>query len=252
MPSIQQIVGCLALGVCLTLAADAQSIQINRENKTIAISTTDEATATADIAAVTVGFEVYGSDPQSTYAEGGKLSEAILAALQKARIDDKSIESSGQGLQKNTEFDDKERPDQRAREQFVFRQSWIVSVGPKDAAEVIQVAIAAGANKTGDIEWRLSDRKALQAQAAEAALVKAKSVAAQMAEGLKVKLGTLIYASNETPDAKIYFQRPRQGFTLNTESASVGGSYITIPRKLEIRPQTTREEATVYAVFAIE
>ncbi|HTM15949.1 MAG TPA: hypothetical protein VL135_03560 [Terracidiphilus sp.] len=34
-----------------------QTIQINRENKTIAISTTDEATATADIAAVTVGFD---------------------------------------------------------------------------------------------------------------------------------------------------------------------------------------------------
>ena len=38
--------------------------------------------------------------------------------------------------------------------------------------------------------------------------------------------------------------------TLNTESASVA-SMIVIP-KIEIRPQTIHEEATVYAVFAIE
>ena len=38
--------------------------------------------------------------------------------------------------------------------------------------------------------------------------------------------------------------------TVNPEAASVA-SYMAIP-KLEIRPQTIREEATVYAVFAIE
>ena len=70
-----------------------------------------------------------------------------------------------------------------------------------------------------------------------------------MADGLHVKLGALIYASNETPNTKLYFS-PRPGLTLNSESASVA-SYITIP-SLEIRPQTIREEATVYAVFAIE
>jgi hypothetical protein len=37
----------------------------------------------------------------------------------------------------------------------------------------------------------------------------------------------------------------------NTESASVSSQVIQLPA-LEIRPQTVREEATVYAVFAIE
>jgi len=43
----------------------AQTIQINRENKTIAISTTDEAAATADIAAITIGFETLGLIPRA-------------------------------------------------------------------------------------------------------------------------------------------------------------------------------------------
>ena len=244
----------LKLAVCTPLFvsaafASAQTIQINRENKTIAISTSDEATATADIAAITVGFEILGPDAQSTSAEAGKLSHAILDALHKAGVEDKSIESQSQGLQK-TEFDEKEKAEQRAREQYTFNQSWEVSTSPQSAAEVLRVAIAAGANKSGAINWRIADRKALQAKAAEAALVKARQVAQNMADGLRVKLGALIYASNETQNAKLYFS-PRPGLVMNTDSASVA-SYITIPRALEIHPQTIREEATVYAVFAIE
>lgn len=242
---------CLITGCTLAATAVAQTIQINRDNKTIAVSTTDEATATADIAAVTVGFEIFGPDSESTYAEGGKLSHAVLDSLHKAGVADKDIESSGQGLQRNTDFDDKDTPEQRAKKQFVFRQSWEVSVAPSAAAEVIRVSIAAGANKTGAIDWRLVDRKSLQAKAAEAALIKARTVATRMAEGLHVKLGDLIYASNETPNARIFFARPQQGLVLNSESASVSSQFIVLP-SLEIRPQTIREEATVYAVFAIE
>jgi hypothetical protein len=249
MLRFKQIMICLAMGIATAGLAAAQTIQINRENKTIAISTTDEATATADIAAITVGFEIYGPDAQSVTADGGKLSHTILEALLKAGVDDKAIESSNQGVERNSQFDDKEKPEQRAKEQYVLRQSWEVSVSPQLAAKAIRVAIGAGANKSGAIDWRLADRKALQAKAAENALVKAREVAARMADGLHVKLGALIYASNETPNAKIYFARPAQGQVM-LNSAMISSTIEAPP--LEIRPQTIREEATVYAVFAIE
>jgi uncharacterized protein len=247
---MQRILACTFATLVFCASAFAQTIQIDKNNKTIAISTTDEATATADIAAVTVGFEIFGPDAASAYTDGGTASHAVLDALHKAGIEDKSIESTGQSLQRNTGFGDKDTPAQRAAKQFVFNQSWEVSVPPQSAAEVIRVAVAAGANKTGAIDWRLADRKALQAKAAEAALVKARAVASRMADGLHVKLGDLIYASNETPNTRIFFPRP-QGMILNTESPSVASSINLLPT-LEIRPQTIREEATVYAVFAIE
>jgi len=241
---------CACAASTVVLSGSAQTIQINRDNKTIAITTTDEATAVADIAAVTVGYEVYGPDSETTYADGGKLSHAILDALHKAGVEDKNVESSGQGLQRNTEFDDKDKPEQRAKKQFVMRQSWQVSVPPQSAGEVIRVAVAAGANQSGAIDWRISDRKALQAKAAEAALVKARQVASHMAEGLHVQLGALIYASNETPNVRLFM--PRAGLVMNTDSSSVSSvTSLKLP-VLEIRPQTVREEATVYAVFAIE
>jgi uncharacterized protein len=228
----------------------SQSIQINRDNKTIAISTTDEATAVADIAAIAIGFEIFGADSEAVYTEGGKLSHAILDALHKTGVKDDSIESAAQDLQRNTAFDDKDKAEDRAKKRFVFRQSWTVSSSPQSAAEIIHAAVAAGANESGAIEWRLSDRKSLQAKAAENALVKARAVADQMAAGLHVKLGALIYASNETPEAKIYFKRPQDRLVMDAETSTV--ATMAPPPNIEIRPQTIREEATVYAVFAIE
>ena len=239
----------LAMGIALAGFASAQTIQINRDNKTIAISATDEATATANIAAITIGYEVYGADSQAAYAEGGSLSHAILEALHKAGVKDDSIESAAQGLSRNREFSEKDTPELRAKRQFVFSQSWEVSVPPLMAAEVIRVAVAAGANKSGEIDWRFSERKALQAKAAGNALVKARAVASDMAEGLHVKLGALIYASDQVPEATLFPNRPP------SEGFGVAGMEATdepAPRRLEIFPKTIREEATVYAVFAIE
>jgi uncharacterized protein len=241
---------CLAIGLVFAMSAAPQTIQIDKNNKTIAISTTDEATATADIAAVTVGVEIFGPDYASAYADGGKVSHAVMDALHKAGVDEKSIESTGQSLQRNTQFDDKATADERAARQFILSQRWEVSVPPQSAAEVIRVAVAAGANKSGAIDWRLSDRKALQAKAAANALLKARSVASQMAEGLHVKLGDLIYASNEAPPAPEFVPRQFDGAL----GGSSGGGFLSVPGllPLEIRPQTIREEATVYAVFAID
>jgi hypothetical protein len=250
MMHISRLLACLAVGIALVEFAGAQTIQINRDNKTIAISTTDEATATADIAAITIGFEIYGPDARAVYIDGAKLSHGILEALHKAGIDDKAVESSAQGVERNTDFPDKATAEERAKRQFAFRQSWEVNTTPQSAAEAIRLAVAAGANKSGAIDWRVSDRKALQAKAAGNALIKARDVAARMADGLHVKLGALIYASNETPNTKLYFARPAREMVLNTESASVSSVINVLP--LEIRPQTLREEATVYAVFAIE
>jgi uncharacterized protein YggE len=250
---IHQSIIVLAMSATFISAASPQTIEVNRENKTIAISTADEATATADIAAITVGFESSGPESQSTYIEAGKLSQSIIRALHQAGVGDKQIESSQQGMVKNTEFDPKlTTPEERKKMAYTFSQSWQISVATKQASDVIRAAIAAGANKTGDIEWRLSDRKALQAKAAEVALIKARSVAAHMAEGLGVKLGTLVYASNQTPIARLF--GAGGGGTATVESAEVTatrGEPVPLPA-LEIRPQTIREEATVYAVFAIE
>lgn len=236
-----------------TLCANAQTIQINQQNKTIAINTTDEATAIADIAAITIGFEIFKPDAESAIAEAGELSHTIMDTLHKAGVDAKNIESRNQYVSRNQQFDEKEDAAHRALRQFRAEQSWVVSVNSENAGTVLRLAQDAGANQSGNIEWRLSSRKELQAKAAANALVKARAVATQMADGLHVKLGMLIYASNEAPDIHINFPVPlRGGVGYGSGGGFGGGVAAQEARILEIRPQTIREEATVYAVFTIE
>ncbi len=227
-----------------TLCASAQTIQINQQNKTIAINTTDEATATADIAAITIGFEIFKPDANTAAAGAGQLSHAIMEALHKAGVEDKSIESKSQSISRNNNFDDKESAAQRAQRLFRAEQSWEVSVSPKDASAILRLAMAAGANTSGAIDWRLADRKTLQAQAAGSALVKARAVAAQMADGLHVKLGALIYASNESPNARIYFKRQADGtYSLNSTAATVEVVNLA-PSKSAPRPSAKKPPST--------
>lgn len=107
------------------------------------------------------------------------------------------------------------------------------------------MAIEAGANSSGNIDWDLTDRNGLQARAAEKALVHARAVAAQMAAGLNAHLGALIYASNQTPVQRFISTEAMQTVTVSAPAPPP-------PQPLAIRPQQVEESATVYAVFAIE
>ena len=49
-----------------------QTIQVNKENRTIAITATDKVTAMADQATVHIGFIAYGVDSNSAYATGSR------------------------------------------------------------------------------------------------------------------------------------------------------------------------------------
>ena len=237
-----------ALALSSALSLSAQTIQINQQNKTIAISTTDEATATADIAAVTIGFELYDNNSDSAYAAAGRLSRTILDALHKAGVEDKSIESDKQGLSRNMNFNGGDSATEWNKKEFHFEQSWEVTTTPQKVSSVIHAAIGAGANASGEITWRISDLKALQAKAGANALLKARAMAGQMADGLHVKLGELLYASNVSPVARTFVGTSAE----TVEVVSNGPPLPPPPTSLEIRPQTVREEATVYAVFAIE
>ncbi|HEX3435989.1 MAG TPA: SIMPL domain-containing protein, partial [Pseudacidobacterium sp.] len=70
-----------------------------------------------------------------------------------------------------------------------------------DAAKVLHVAVEAGANQSGQIDWQYRDMNGLQAKAAANTLVKAQAIAQQMAQGLNVKLAGLIFASNQAPES---------------------------------------------------
>jgi uncharacterized protein YggE len=225
-----------------TIATSAQTITVGKDNKTVAVTVTDEVYVPADVATVTVGFTGYGSDQNQTYADATKVSNAIVDALYASGIKQDAIESAGQSLTE-IDSDDKVRYGKGLR--YRFSQSWHVTVPAVSAAEAIHTAVTAGANDSGGIEWKLSNEEAAEAAAADKALAHAQKIAEQYASRLKNKLGSLVYVSNQMP------QRGLFGAMLNTESASVSARKMNL-KPLAIVPEKISKSATVYAVFAIE
>jgi hypothetical protein len=230
--------------VAIAATANAQIVQVNKENRTIAITATDKAIVMADTATVHVGFIAYGPDKDSAYAAGSSLSNAIVKALTGSGVPSDTIESENQNVAPVQEYQVNQlTPTEKAQRKFQVTQSWTVRTSADNAAKVLDVAVKAGANQSGQIDWSLKDENAPQTEAASKALQLARTVAGQMAAGMNVKLGALIYASNLAQDEPV---RPmmRMNAMASVQAAP--------PAPLAINPRRIEKSATVYAIFAIE
>jgi uncharacterized protein len=234
------------LGFATAGIMEAQTVKIDKNNRTIAVTASEKATTDADMAIVHIGFQIYGPDESATYAAGSKTSNAIIDALKKAGVPDKAIESENQNLQRNAYHDPQESELDRAKKQFVLNQSWTVKTKSDDAARTLNLAVQAGANQSGQIDWQYHDMNGLQANAASLALAKAQAIAQQMAQGLNVKLAGLIFASNQAPESPVPPGPPPMVLMAPAAVAKAA------PPPLAINPKQVEESATVYAVFAIE
>ena len=226
------------------LTAAAQTIQVSKENRPIAITATDRLTAQADVATVHIGFIAYGPDSPSAYAAGSHLSNAIATALTKAGVPPEDLESESQNLSPVQPYQTEKLTDaERAQSKFQVTQSWTVRTNAKDAARILDLAVKAGANQSGQIDWSLRDDNAPQAEAAAKALASARAQAEKMAASLNTHLGPLIYASNEVQATPI---RPLM------QAMLAAPTRMEKVEPLAINPRRIEKSATVYAVFAIE
>jgi hypothetical protein len=247
MKMLRVVVACLVgFGVAGANGAaqmPGQGITMSKENRTIAITATDSVIAMADVATVHVGFVVYGVDHDSAYAAGSQVSNAIVGALKAASVPSDAIESENQNLAEVQAYQLNQLSDaEKAKRKWILSQSWTVRTNAADAARILDIAVKAGANQSGAIDWSLKDENAPQAQAAGKALQRARTVAEEMAKGLNVKLGVLIFASNETQAAPV---RP-------VMKAMAMAAAPAAPPPLAINARQIEKTATVYAVFAIE
>jgi uncharacterized protein len=227
-----------ALPACLA----AQTIQVSKDNRTIAITATDRVIAQADIATVHIGFIAYGPDSASAYANGSRISNAIAAAVAKAGVAADDLESENQNISPVQDYQIQKLTDaEKAQRKFQVTQSWSVRTNAKDAARILDLSVKAGANQSGQIDWSLQDENAPQAAAAAKALASARTQAERMAASLNAHLGPLIYASNEI-----------QAEPVHPIMRALAASPAPPTEPLAINPRRVEKSATVYAVFAIE
>lgn len=238
----------ISLAVLITfaataVAANAQTIQVTRSNRTLEVTTTASASAMADTAVLHIGYTVYGPTSKDAYAKASETSNAIAEALQQAGIAKDQIQSISQSVNATQPYENQNlTPEQKAERQYRAEQTWTVRLPAKEAAKILNVAVEAGANNSGNIDWELANPDALEAKAAAKALTHDKQIATAMANGLGVSLGPLLYASNQTQQHIIYPMMAAQAMAPAAKSV----------KPLAINPQRISQSATIRAIFSIE
>jgi hypothetical protein len=225
----------LALGCAVAVAQEpaAPELKIDSTNRTLTVSASDSVSVEPEVAVLHIGFDTQPEDAKSAYADGARASNAIIEAIKQAGIPEDAIHSESQYLDR-----DWSKP-----HKFKLSQQWTVKVPPARAAEILDLAVAAGATTSGQIDWTVKDEKALEAEALDRAASRARQNAAVLAKGMGVGLGSLIYVSNQV--SSVVPQPAR--FQINTLVEKE-----LSPQPLAIEPREVNRTATVYAVFAIE
>jgi uncharacterized protein len=235
----------LLLPVLISAACAGQDIQINQQNKTIAVTADESVSADAEVAVLDIGYHNYAATQDLAFGSNVRVARAITRALLQANVPEGNIETEKLRLGPAQVYQDWTEQMKNERV-FEAQQSWHVSVSVAQAQSIVDVAVKAGANEVDDVDWNVIDPVALQAKASGAALAKARSIADQMAKGLGIKLGELVYASNRAPIPKMW-----RGM-VQTSQAEVASTATEQEPKLKLFPQKVKSDATVYAVFAIE
>ena len=207
-------------------------LKIDSTNRTIMVSAQDTVTVDPDVAILHVGFETMPTDAKSAYAAGTTTSNAIIGALKQAGVAESAIHSEWQHL--NSVYDKPHK--------FTLQQQWTVRVKPERAAELLDVAVTAGATNSGQIDWNVENQQALEDKALEGAAGRARAQAVVLARGMGVKLGGLVYVSN-------LFASPVMPMRAYAMKAAPMADQA---QPLAIEPHKVSSTATVYAVFAIE
>ncbi len=220
----------------------AQNIEVNKDNRTVAVTATEHVTVTADVATVHIGYITYGRDRDTTYTNATKLSNAIIQALTASGVPADSIESDNQSIEPTQNFQvERLSPAEAANRKYQVQQSWLVRTSSANAAKLLDTAVLAGANQSGQIDWSLKDESASTAAAAARAIQHAHRVAIQMVSGFGGKVGALLYASNESESSTV---RPVPMMAMH-KAASENEPLAISPRRIE-------RSVTVRAIFAIE
>jgi uncharacterized protein YggE len=236
MKSFRIIAMSAALVAALSAGAQQSSqpqLSINSTNRTLTVTANESVTAEPDVAIVHIGFETQPASAKDAYATGAQTSNAIIDALKQAGIAESTIHSESQYLNRDYSVPKSHK--------FILTEQWTVKTTPKRAAEILDVAVTAGANSSGQIEWTVNDERGLENQALDKAAARAKADAEELAKGMGVRLSALIYVSNEVSSPV----RPMMASRLFTPEKAPA-------QPLAIEPQKVTRDASIYAVYAIE
>ena len=226
------------------LIVSAQFSRVISDKRNIEIRASEKVTVPAEIAIVKIGFQNQAATKDAAYQENTKASARVVQALLDAKVPKDAIETQTISLERQDEMNG---PNGARTTKFSADQEWRIRVKASEAQKVVDIAVAAGANQVSDVEWSVSDSRALEEKAYAAALSRARAIAESTASQAGVKLGEILSITN--------FVSPfASSSTLNTTSFSVSEASTSMVKTtpLTLFPPSIQREASVTVIFSID
>jgi uncharacterized protein len=210
--------------------------------KTIEISATEKVEVLAETATLKIGYQNQASSKDAVYAENTRTANHILQAIMDAGVPKNAIETESLSLARDEDrFGSK--PQQPST--FTATQQWQIHSKASEAQKIVDIAIAAGANRIESVDWSVADPQRLDDRAYAAALARAKIVAEQTAAQTGVKLGGIISVSNSSNPTGRFRMMDKELMTVEVTAK------LQTPPMLKLQPGTVEREASVTITYAI-
>ncbi len=151
------------------------------------LSAYGEVKAAPDMATITFGVQTEAPTAQAAMADNARRMQEVFAALSRAGIADRDIQTSGLNLSAQYDYQQDQPPRLRG-----YQASNQVTVQIMDLTKVGSTAdavVGAGVNQINGISFGLRDPKAAEDQARQLAVRALQSKAALYAQALGVELG---------------------------------------------------------------
>lgn len=231
--------GVFALGPLGSAAAqDQPAVPAPSLPRTITVVGEGTVATLPDVAQITVGVEVTGDNAQEASAEAAATMQAILDALDELEIAAKDIQTSGY----NIFVDRPMTPQGTPSGDVIYRVNNAVSITVRDLdaiGDVLDAAIATGANNIYGVNFRLDDTDAVMIEARGLAAEDALARAEELASLHGVELGEVISVSEVINGMAVPMME-----SVNASMGLGGGGGPISPGQLEM----TARLQVVYAI----
>jgi uncharacterized protein YggE len=160
-----------------------------------------------DVADVSVGVDVTRPTVKEARSVAATQMTAVIAALKKAGVADRDIQTSGLSINAVYDYSNNSKP--RITGYQVSNTVTATVRNLDTVSDVVDGAIAAGANQLNGLTFRVDDPKAAEAQARDAAVKDARAKADALAKAAGVSITgvqTIVESSAPTPQP-IYMDR---------------------------------------------
>jgi len=183
--------GCVGGSTALAAPGSSDST----DSRTVTVSATGEASATADIATIHVSVEAEAADANTARGQVADDAEAVRQALLDAGVSDDDIQTTQYAIHPQYDRNSDGKPTVTS---YRAIHAYEVTVqNPDDAGSMIDTAVQAGADRVNSVRFGLSEsaREELREQAIEDAMGNARSDAQAVATAGDVSLGPVHSAS---------------------------------------------------------